>query len=139
MNSPIQLKHIEFTEISIRENKEGHIDNPYHFAPHVKVGTAEGNKHECRIQVKLEIGSEGKKPFAYQIQIQVTGYFSIHPEFPEGQIEPTIAINGTSLLYGSIREMLLTTTPRFSKGTLMLPTLDFRNILKDGKRISEER
>lgn len=135
MNSPLQLKHIEFTEILIREQDKGRMDHPYHITPHIQVGFAENNKCDCRIQIQLKTDSDQKKPFAYQVQVQVTGYFEIHPEFPDKDIEPVLIVNGTSLLYGSIREMLLSTTARFSKGSLMLPTMDFRSLIDKKEKI----
>lgn len=126
--SHLQLKRSIFNEVSIRANPEGDIEGKVEFVPKVTCGHHGENPRLWRVEVSLEIKSGKNKPFAYEGRVTAAGFFEVAAGFAEEEMAKFVAINGTSLVYGIIREMVLTVTSRSEKGELVLPTADFRNL-----------
>jgi len=71
-------------------------------------------------------GGEGK-PAPYNIDVKCVGYFNILTSaFPdEIRRQDVVIVNGASMLYGAIREMVATVTARSWMGELLLPAMSF--------------
>jgi len=79
----------------------------------------------------LRVGPKeaGKAP--YNIQVSVRGTVRIHLTQAQGQFEERrvrALVNGASLLYGAVREMVSTITSRSAHGPLLLPSLSFQDL-----------
>lgn len=61
----------------------------------------------------------------YEIDIQAVGTFSVALNFPEDKVEKLVYENGTALIYGAIRDMVVNITSRSSPGPIILPTPTF--------------
>lgn len=78
----------------------------------------------CEIAIENTVG----KRCPYTIDIELQGFFTIDPRFAKPrEREDIVLVNGASILYGAIREMVLTITSRSIFGAMQLPTMDFRD------------
>jgi preprotein translocase subunit SecB len=63
----------------------------------------------------------------------VRGIVRMHLTKPDGQAEERrvlALVNGASLLYGTVREMVSSITSRSAHGPLLLPSLNFQDLAK---------
>jgi len=81
--------------------------------------------------------AENKCP--YLLDIQAMGFFDIRDGIPDEKRESIIYENGAALVYGAIREMVLTVTGRFLPGPLMLPTPTFMGEFSKQKEKKKEK
>ena len=63
-----------------------------------------------------------KKEAGYSGEIELRGQFHVHPTY-EGNIGKLVIVNGGSILYSSIRELLLSLTGRSPHGSFYLPSV----------------
>lgn len=70
------------------------------------------------------------KTFPYQIETEMFGVFDASG-FPEEKRVPLVLVNGASMLYSAMREMLLATTQRCLHGPVMLPSVHFARLETD--------
>ena len=136
--SPLQLKHLVFSRIHI-EPVQMPDQTEVIWAPvfdftdvTIRVDISSGvadqetdQPTEFMITVRLAIlNEEGKgKPAPYTIDMEAYAWFEISPNFPTTDRESLVRINGSSLIIGSIRDMLQQITARFPFGPMLLPTL----------------
>lgn len=83
------------------------------------------------VKLTLRVGPKEDKQAPYQIQITVRGVVRMHLTQATGQAEERrvrALVNGMSLLYGVIREMVSNITNRSVHGQLLLPSLNFADI-----------
>lgn len=73
--------------------------------------------------------NDGNNPPPYICDIRCVGYFSIVKEaFPNLAMRFNVAVvNGASMLYGIVREMVANITARSWSGTMLLPTAIFHD------------
>lgn len=97
-------------------------DDPKHFA----------------LKLHIAIDNKAGKIAPYDIDIEVAGIFSIqqNSNIPVSEHENFIIVNGCAVLYGAIRDQVLTLTSRSARGPLMLPTVNFLDHLKKNKQVS---
>lgn len=135
--SPLQLEHYHFYQLSLvsRDNIEIDPDRKTLYPPinedevHTKVvllTSDEPDPHEfiVRLQVRSELTS-ANSDFPYTFDVDIEGMFSIDHD---GEIEDRkrlVVCNGASILYGSIREQILSLSARHRYGPVMLPTASF--------------
>jgi preprotein translocase subunit SecB len=79
------------------------------------------------LQVTITAGADGIPP-KYEADVHAVGVVRVHPELPEEEMPNLVAITGSSLLYTSLREFLMTVTARGPWGSFMLPTASFRDL-----------
>lgn len=138
--SPLQLKHLLFTHIFIEP------EVPFEQASTVSAGefsfegvnfhvnltssSAEGQENDPRdymVKLNVAISNEQDTHAPYKINFGVAGLFSISEKVEIKDRNNIITVNGASLLYGAIREQVATITSRSYLGTMVLPTMDFRD------------
>jgi preprotein translocase subunit SecB len=66
-----------------------------------------------------------EKPAPYKLDLQITGFFEVLPDYPENKVKELIRITGASLLYSGAREYVLGFTSRGPWGPVLLPTISF--------------
>lgn len=142
--SPLQLRHVIYTKVSVLPNTTGkHAkgkDIPkravgFDFEGvgiRATVGTArrEGQDEDPRdFLVNLEVVIDNKegKPTPYGIDVGVVGVFNVLPSLAKEKRHDLVTVNGASILYGVIREIVLLLTSRFSAGALTLPGMNFED------------
>ncbi|MDO9010192.1 MAG: protein-export chaperone SecB [Gallionella sp.] len=84
-----------------------------------------------RIALENEIG----KAAPYDVDIEVAGVFSIISDMPAADREDFVRVNGCAVLYGAIRDQVLTLTSRSARGALMLPTVNFLDYRRNVKEL----
>lgn len=79
------------------------------------------------VTLRVELPDEGEKPSPYVIDVKCVGYFAISKKaFPDSEKRIDVGVvNGASLLYGTIREMILSITSRSWSGPLLIPSMSF--------------
>ena len=65
-------------------------------------------------------------------QLEAEGLFAIDHDGALDERRRLVAINGASILYGAMREHLLTLSARHRHGPVLLPCLDFRGLAPRG-------
>jgi preprotein translocase subunit SecB len=83
------------------------------------------------VKLTLRVGPKEDAQAPYNIQVSVRGIVRMHLMQPKGQAEERrlrALVNGASLLYGAVREMVSTITSRSAHGPLLLPSLHFQDL-----------
>ncbi len=83
------------------------------------------------VKLTLRVSPREDEQAPYNIQISVRGVVRMHLTQPNGQAEERrvrALVNGASLLYGAVREMVNTVTSRSIHGPLLLPSLNFQDL-----------
>lgn len=83
------------------------------------------------IKLNLRVGPKEDAQAPYSIQVSVRGIVRMHLTQVKGQAEERrvrALVNGASLLYGAVRELVSTITSRSAHGPLLLPSLSFQDL-----------
>lgn len=83
------------------------------------------------VKLTLRVGPKEDAQAPYNIQVSVRGIVRMHLTQVDGQAEERrvrALVNGASLLYGAVREMVSTITSRSAHGPLLLPSLNFQDL-----------
>lgn len=138
--SPLQMKQLLFTKIEVEtyEYPDG-AEIPWGptfdfdgvtINTEVMTATQEGQEEDPRsflVMVKVAIPNspDCEKPAPYTVDINAQAWFELAPEFDKQKRESIVAVNGSSMIVGAIREMLTQITSRSLFGPLTLPSLRF--------------
>lgn len=135
--SPIQLMHVVYTRVNvsasgldISESVIGFDFQGVRIKANVRCGLKEGQEADPRdFLVTLGIVLENKegKPTPYNIDVSLLGVFKVLPSLAPEKREDLVTVNGASILYGAIRETVLSLTSRFKPGPLTLPGMNFED------------
>ena len=68
--------------------------------------------------------------FPYHIEMEMMGVFDTN-DLPEAKRDVLLLVNGASMLYSAMREMLLTITQRCMHGPVLLPSVNFIRLEKN--------
>lgn len=132
MKSPIQLKQHVILKVQLEprlteSDDEMGESKTSHF---INVSRSPDDDHQWLAQVGVKIEDEDEStPAPYIGEIIVAGSFDLDPQFPEEKAETMVRFNSGSILYGAIRELVLSLTSRSVHGDLVLPTVDARMFL----------
>lgn len=79
--------------------------------------------------VALAVGIEEtqERPTPYRIDVAALGLVEVSEAVDKSKRQDLALVNGGSLVYGAIRELVTTLTGRCIAGSLTLPTADFRD------------
>ncbi len=83
------------------------------------------------VKLTLRVGPKEEAQAPYNIHISVRGIVRMHLTRADGQAEERrvrALVNGASLLYGAVREMVSTVSSRSVHGPLLLPSLNFQDL-----------
>lgn len=83
------------------------------------------------IKLTFRIGPKEDKQAPYRAQVSIRGVVRMHLSQAEGQAEERrvrALVNGVSLLYGVVRELVSSITSRSVHGQLLLPSLSFADL-----------
>jgi len=125
MLSPLQLKGYRFTQLHIEGIPKGIPGGEVEITTNLGLGRHESNPRDWRVELKVSFGPTAKQDCPYSGYAEVIGFFEVLDGWPEKDSEALIAINGASLLYGAIREMILMISARSSHGEFLIPTVRF--------------
>lgn len=82
------------------------------------------------LSLKLTAQPGEGSTFPYDIEMEMLGVFNADG-FPEADRDVMLLVNGASMLYGAMREMLMTITYRCMHGPVLLPSVHFVELEKD--------
>lgn len=142
--SPLQLLEYTFDGISVMpvegyvadpEFSTGLVFFPGKLALSADTGlallTEESSYSDFGVRLTLRVGPKEDSLAPYQIQVSVRGVVRMHLTQANGQAEERrvrALVNGVSLLYGVVREMVSNITSRSAHGQLLLPSLSFADL-----------
>lgn len=142
--SPLQLLEYTFDGVSVMP-VEGYVADPA-FSPGLvffpgklamsaDTGLAllaeEASYSDFGVRLTLRVSPKEDAQAPYIIQVSVRGVVRMHLTQAAGQAEERrvrALVNGASLLYGAVREMVSTITSRSAHGPLLLPSLNFADL-----------
>ena len=87
-------------------------------------------KEHWHIRLGIVFGPKDGSKMNYRGRVEFEGIFDVHPDFPPEKTEDMVRMNGGAILYGAIRELILTLTSRSEHGPFEMPTIDARMFIK---------
>jgi preprotein translocase subunit SecB len=143
--SPLQLHYLFFEKLLIEVNP-AFVDEPersplrwelfnfdgVNFDTTVEAGSVDAeDAPEFAVTLNVSVANAQGKQAPYHIDARVTGFFTVAPDKPDGgERVDFVVVNGTTLLYGAIREQVTNITCRSARGPLFLPTVNFLDLRK---------
>lgn len=93
---------------------------------------AEGSKYsDYGVTLTLKVSPKSDELAPYEIRVTARGLVRMHLVQAEGQEEERrvrALVNGVSLLYGAVRELVVTITSRSVHGPFLLPSMSFSDL-----------
>ena len=142
--SPLQLLEYTFDGVSVMP-VEGYVADPAFssglvffpgkLAISADTGHAllaeEASYSDFGVKLTLRVAPKEDKQAPYNVQISVRGVVRMHLSQQVNQAEERRAralVNGLSLLYGVVRELVSNITSRSANGGMLLPSLSFADL-----------
>jgi len=139
----LQLKHYHFNAFSLSCRAQV-VDFPHldagqmypalqaeELRPHISHAEPDTvDPREFVVTLKLDHAPADDSVFPYSFMIEAEGLFTIDHDGDLDERRRLVAVNGASILYGAMREQLLTLSSRHRYGPVLLPCLDFRGLAK---------
>jgi len=147
--SPIQLQHVLYEKVLVQPHggeqapavKGIALDfNGVNIRSVIRTGLKAGQQEDPRdflIRLSVTIDNKEGKKIPYDLDIGVLGVFNVLPSLPIERREDLVTVNGASILYGVIREMVLSLTSRFSPGALTLPGMNFEDNAPSKQKVAD--
>lgn len=150
--APVRLEHYHLTSLSIVPIDGYQVDFDSGLYPkfadanlniQVELGEPDADS-ECQdfaVHLNLDAKPKDGGVFPYVFSIGADAIISYHGNEENHEIIRELAVvNGASMLYSSLREVLFSLTFRFPNGPMMLPSasfLELRQAIKSGNKITE--
>ncbi len=141
--SIIQLKQLVFQRIivgtakpleEVSSGEAANFDfNGVNFRTTLEVGAPPSESEDDRtfiVSLGIVVDSSEGKAVPYKLDLNALGVIEVSDEVENEARADLAAVNGASIIYGAIRELVSTLTSRCIPGSLLLPTMDFRDHLK---------
>lgn len=125
MLSALQLKAHRFTQLRLESHPKGVPGDGIKVSTNLTWGEIDNSPGNWRLELKVDFGPAPKGNGPYSGVAEVVGFFKVSNALSPEKHEDLVVVNGASLLYGAVREMLLVMSARCSHGELYLPTLRF--------------
>jgi preprotein translocase subunit SecB len=142
--SPLQLEGHHFTriQISAREGAPDESQNKVECQLAYAVDNTNPRRH--RVALTLRLSEFPDTTPAYTGEFEIVGFFAVVDAWPEEKIGQLITANGPSVLYGAVREMIITLTSRLAHGPIQIPTVRFPPLEEDlhapkAKKVARKR
>jgi preprotein translocase subunit SecB len=90
-------------------------------------GDHEGEARSFWIMLGISIDPSEGKQAPYKVDVSALGLVEVSDSVEQEKRRDLALVNGASLVYGAIRELVTTLTARCVAGPLVLPTVDFRD------------
>lgn len=146
--SPLQLKSYFFTKVLVELAKP--FEDPestdvkatdFNFNG-VNIGTEIGvavaehqtdSPTDFMVELKISILNKDGASCPYKIDVAIIGIFDISEKIDKEKRENIVTVNGVSILFGCVREMVASITSRSMHGMLILPTANFTDHVQANK------
>ena len=123
--SPLRLERHYFTR-TVLISKSGDVDDvPNRIDCKLGFAVDSENRRRHKVSLKLLLEDEEGTRAPYSGEFEGVGYFAVAESWPDDQIARLVSVNCPSLLYGTVREMVLILSGRHEHGPVQLPTLRF--------------
>jgi preprotein translocase subunit SecB len=131
-SSALELERYFFIKVHLDAIQGGNVRGEIVVNPSVDLREKIGEDRRFLVQLDVNIGNNLNDNPRYRGGVSVVGYFKVDPDYPGDLIE-LAGINGTSILYSAVREMVANVTARGPWGAFILPCVSF---LKEPKKHS---
>ncbi|MCH7226701.1 hypothetical protein [Haloferula sp. A504] len=126
MNSPLQLERSRLVAITVKETGREETSKPDVVTATTTLLTREDDPRAWRVQLKVKFGGNEKEPTASVCgEVEIEGDFRVRNEYPEEAIPRLVGVNGASILFGSVRELIAGLSGRMESGVYLLPSVSF--------------
>lgn len=127
--SPLRLSRYFFNKIRCEadldyEGPDLGSDVKYEVKVRSHAASRKENKRDWVVILDIHVFTN-EKPGPYEIDLQVTGFFDVLPDFPNDNVNDLIQITGASILYSAAREFVLGITSRGPWEPVLLPAISF--------------
>ena len=125
--SPLQLKQYWLSSLSVSTNPQFDPSGEAQLKIESNAQRTP-NAHdpkEWKVDLRVQSKVEDPKSFPYNFSLEITGVFGFATDVPAESREKIIAANGPALLYGALREILVSVTSRGPFSPVILPTVTF--------------
>ena len=128
--SPIHVTEYFVTEASFSANrkfdpKQDVMLQSDDFQLGVEAQASPDNKRRWQIVMRLQHQPPAEANVPYRFTVEVVGFFVVLERYPEERVDRLVRTNGSSMLYGILREMVRDLTARGPYAQVMLPTTNF--------------
>jgi len=83
------------------------------------------NTYNLMLGLRSSEASRGIMPYSFEIVVQAKISINVAACKGDVEIDDLATKNGLTMMYGQIRELLLSSTSRMRRGAFMLPTMSF--------------
>ena len=129
--APLQLERHFFTKVVLDSHPNGQIGVQNFLRCEMEIGQAEDNARRFQVVLRLNILSDPDKQTCYTGEIHAVGLFLVDQSWTENEIPKLVESNGTALLYGAIRELILNLTSRGPWPPVQLMAVTFVPVKKE--------
>lgn len=126
--SPLQLDRYFFTKVQVTACPDSNCSHKGRIETHVDCGVHKDEPRKFRICLNVKLAKDGNDCPGHDVEMETVGLFHVAEACPEEKVLPIVQVNGPSILYGAIREMLANITARTSHGPFVLPTVSFADL-----------
>lgn len=139
--TPLQLEDSFLTVMEVRANPEfrspeegGSVFRPA-IEPQVQMARLKSEERRYQLTLTVESAPDSEKSEQpYNLHFQIVGQLVVDQAFEHEELDRLIAVNGASMLYSSLREVVLMMTGRCAWGPVQLPTVNFNQLdMEDGE------
>ena len=130
--SNLQLEHYFITGLNYSVNPDFDPEKPVIFefpdvaTEYEKQPLNSESRKEWQVELKVEFLPPSERNVPYSFSASIIGFFSVGPKISEEKLESFVEINGASMLYSTLREIIYTLTAKGPFKALLLPTLCFQ-------------
>lgn len=137
--SPIQLSQAVFTDVRITAQQDAYVAPDSVFNTQVEFGAKPISDDQLawNVVVRVHIKQANDKKPTYLGTVECVGLFQVHPQLPKENVEKFVFVNGTSILYGAVRELISTITARGPWPSITLVSQSFSASYEQHKRSIE--
>lgn len=141
--SPLQLRSFRLVHLRIDTYEEPRIFKGENGEAEYDIETdfdvlKVKNKMIFRIPLAFTISSKGESQHSSlkRLDMKMEGIFALPDDLPDEMVQKLVPYNCIAILYSLSRGLILSVTGNIRGGSLLLPTLDFTNVIK--KRMQKE-
>jgi preprotein translocase subunit SecB len=128
--SPIHLHDYFVTELSLSATPtfDAKKDVPIRledFQVGVEAKCLPEKKRDWQMILRLTFQPPAEANVPYRFTVEIVGFFLVQDGIAEERVERIIKVNGASMLYGALREIVRDTTARGPYSPMLLPSTSF--------------
>ena len=129
--APLQLLDYHVLSLMLRANSDYDEDKePDYGLDLLKIQSDqrlvdETNSRRWVIDLSITLDAPSGRNIPYSFAIEMMGFVSVAPAFPENSTAHAVKVNGPSMLFGAAREIIRATTGRGPYKAVLLPSASF--------------